>query len=80
MAKMYPLHADFQSAEMGHEIELTLDWNSGIDNNAAILYQGLTIGSIESISKIDPVKRQIIAKAKVNPRVVPYLTDQSQFI
>ncbi|WP_019029223.1 PqiB family protein [Colwellia piezophila] len=75
----YPLHADFQSAEMGHEVELTLDWNSGIDHNAAILYQGLTIGFIESFSKIDPVSRKITAIAKVNPRVVPYLTEQSQF-
>jgi len=77
--QVFPLHADFQSAEMGHEIELTLDWNSGIDHNAAILYQGLTIGMIESFSKIDPVTRKITAKAKVNPRVVPYLTEQSQF-
>ena len=75
----YPLHADFQSAEMGHEVELTLEWNSGIDHKAAILYQGLTIGVIESFSKIDPVSRKITATAKVNPRVVPYLTDQSQF-
>lgn len=75
----FPLHADFQSAEMGHEVELTLEWNSGIDHNAAILYQGLTIGVIESFSKIDPVSRKITAIAKVNPRVVPYLTDQSQF-
>jgi paraquat-inducible protein B len=75
----FPLHADFQSAETGHEIELTLDWNSGINHNAAILYQGLTIGSIESFSKIDPKARKITAKAKVNPRVVPYLTKQSQF-
>ena len=75
----FPLHADFQSAEMGHEVELTLEWNSGIDYNAAILYQGLTIGFIESFSKIDPVSRKITATAKVNPRVVPYLTDQSQF-
>ena len=64
---------------MGHEVELTLEWNSGIDHNAAILYQGLTIGVIESFSKIDPVSRKITAIAKVNPRVVPYLTDQSQF-
>ncbi len=77
--QVFPLHADFQSAEMGHEIELTLDWNSGIDHNAAILYQGLTIGTIESFSKIDPKTRKITAKAKVNPRVVPYLTEQSQF-
>ena len=75
----FPLHADFQSAEMGYEIELTLDWNSGINHNATILYQGLTIGTIESFSKIDPKSRKITAKAKVNPRVVPYLTDQSQF-
>jgi paraquat-inducible protein B len=75
----FPLHADFQSAEMGYEIELTLDWNSGVNHNASILYQGLTIGTIESFSKIDPKSRQITAKAKVNPRVVPYLTDQSQF-
>ena len=75
----FPLHADFQSAEMGHEIELTLDWNSGVNHNAAILYQGLTIGSIDSFSKIDPKTRKITAKAKVNPRVVPYLTEQSQF-
>lgn len=75
----FPLHADFQSAEMGHEVELTLDWNSGIDHNAAILYQGLTIGVIDSFSKIDPVSRKITAIAKVNPRVVPYLTEQSQF-
>lgn len=77
--QIFPLHADFQSAETGHEVELTLDWNSGIDNNAAILYQGLTIGAIESIAKIDPKSRKIIAKAKVNPRVVPYLTEQTQF-
>jgi len=77
--QLFPLHADFQSAEMGYEIELTLDWNSGINHNATILYQGLTIGSIESFSKIDPKRRKITAKAKVNPRVVPYLTDQSQF-
>lgn len=77
--KIFQLHADFQSAEMGYEIELTLDWNSGINHNATILYQGLTIGTIESFSKIDPKSRKIIAKARVNPRIVPYLTDQSQF-
>ena len=77
--QIYPLHADFQSAETGHEIELTLDWNSGINHNATILYQGLTIGTIDSFSKIDPKSRKITAKAKVNPRVVPYLTEQSQF-
>lgn len=75
----FPLHADFQSAETGHEIELTLDWYSGVNHNAAILFQGLTIGAIESFSKIDPKTRKITAKAKVNPRVIPYLTDQSQF-
>ncbi|TMM45650.1 PqiB family protein [Colwellia ponticola] len=75
----FPLHADFQSAEMGHEIELTLAWNSGIDHNAAILFQGVTIGAIDSFSNIDPESRKITATAKVNPRVIPYLTEQSQF-
>jgi len=77
--QVFPLHADFQAAEMGHSIELTLDWNSDVNHNAAILYQGVTIGSIESFSKIDPKTRKITAQAKVNPRIVPYLTDQSQF-
>jgi len=77
--QIFPLHADFQAAEIGHSIELTLDWNSGVDHNAAIIYQGITIGAIESFSKIDPKTRKITAKAKVNPRVVPYLTEQAQF-
>ncbi|WP_159817065.1 PqiB family protein [Colwellia sp. 20A7] len=76
---MFPLHADFQSAEMGYSIELTLDWNSDINHNAAILYQGVTIGTIESFSRIDPKTRKITAQAKVNPRIAPYLTEQSQF-
>ncbi|MBL0710148.1 MAG: MCE family protein [Colwellia sp.] len=75
----FALHADFQSAEMGRDIELILDWNSGIDHHAAILYQGLTIGTIDSFSKIDLKTRKITAKAKINPRVTPYLTDQAQF-
>jgi len=77
--QVFPLHADFQAAEMGHSIELTLDWNSDVNHNAVILYQGVTIGSIESFSKIDPKTRKITAQAKVNPRIVPYLTEQSQF-
>ena len=75
----FPLHADFQSAETGHEIELTLGWDSGVNHNAAIMYQGLTIGAIKSFKKIDPKERVITAIAHINPRVVPYLTDQSQF-
>ena len=75
----FSLHPDFQSAETGHEIELTLDWNSGINHNAAIMYQGLTIGSIKSFKKIDPKTRKTTAIANVNPRIVPYLTEQSQF-
>ncbi|MCJ8319509.1 MAG: MlaD family protein [Colwellia sp.] len=76
---IYNLHEDFQAAEMGHEIELTLAWNSGIDRGAAILYQGVTVGVVDSFSSIDPEVRQIIALAKVNPRIVPYLTNESQF-
>ena len=75
----YNLYEDYQAAEMGHEIELTLGWNSGVDRGAAIVYQGVTIGVIESFTSIDPKARQIIAKAKINPRIVPYLTTESQF-
>ncbi len=76
---IFKLYEDFQAAEMGHEIELTLGWNSGVDRGAAILYQGVTIGLVESFTSIDPKARKIIAKAKINPRIVPYLTTESQF-
>jgi paraquat-inducible protein B len=76
---IFTLYEDFQAAEMGHEIELILGWNSGVDRGAAILYQGITIGIIDSFTSINPETRQIIAKARVNPRVVPYLTSESQF-
>lgn len=75
----FALYDDFQSAQMGHEIELTLDWDSGITDKASIVYQGMTIGEIKSFKKIDPQLRKIIAIANVNPRVMPYLTEQSQF-
>ncbi|WP_286270553.1 PqiB family protein [Thalassotalea hakodatensis] len=75
----FTLHPDFQTAEMGHEITLKLDWDTGIDKGALIEYQGLTLGVIESFSKIDPTSRKITAIAKVSPRVVPYLTSDSQF-
>jgi paraquat-inducible protein B len=75
----YTLHNDFQSAQMGHKIELILDWDSGVTDTASIVYQGMTIGQIKSFKKIDPQQRKIIALAKVNPRVIPYLTEQSQF-
>jgi paraquat-inducible protein B len=76
---VFKLYEDFQAAEVGHEIELILGWNSGVDRGAAILYQGVTIGTVESFTLIDPKSRQIIAKARVNPRIVPYLTSESQF-
>ena len=76
---IYKLYEDYQAAEMGHEISLTLGWDSGVDRGAAILYQGVTVGVIDSFTTIDPETRQIIAKAKINPRIVPYLTDESQF-
>lgn len=75
----YPLFASFQDAQMGHSIELVLDLNSNIDIGAAIRYQGLTLGKVDAFSEIDPLKGQIVAQAKVNPRVIPYLTEQTQF-
>lgn len=75
----YKLHPDFQTAEMGHEITLNLDWDAGIDKGSLIEYQGLTLGVIDAIDKIDPQKRKVTAVAMVNPRVIPYLTSDSQF-
>lgn len=77
--QQYTLYSNFQTAEMGHEIELELNWDSGIDDGALIRYQGLTLGKIVSLKKIDPQNRKIIALAKVNPRVSPYLTTETQF-
>lgn len=75
----YPLFSSFQTAEMGHEIILTLPWDANIEQDASIVYQGLTLGYIESFSTIDPQTRTITAVAKINPRATPYLTDQTQF-
>jgi len=77
--QQFALHSDFQTAEMGHEIELEMQWNSGIDDGASIRYQGLTLGKIVSLKSIDPEGRKVVAIAKVNPRVSPYLTTETQF-
>jgi len=75
----YTLHGDFDSAEMGHEIELMLPWDSGINVGATIIYQGLTLGRISSFIDINPQARYVQAKAHINPRVKPYLTEESEF-
>jgi paraquat-inducible protein B len=75
----YQLHSDYKTAEMGHDITLTLNWDSGVDRGAAIMYQGIKLGMIDSFTKIDAETRKITAKAKIDPRVIPYLTDETQF-
>ena len=75
----FPLHDDFLAAQMGHTIRLVLGWNTHVDVGTPIVYQGLTIGRIESLEKIDPESRKITAVVKMNPRVEPYLTSDSQF-
>ncbi|NQZ21471.1 MAG: MCE family protein [Colwellia sp.] len=75
----FTLYSDYETANMGHEIQLTLNWNSGIDRGAAIMYQGLTLGKITEFIRIDPQARIIIASAIINPRIIPYLTSDSQF-
>jgi paraquat-inducible protein B len=77
--QQYPLFSSFQTAEMGHDIILTLPWDANIEQDASIVYQGLTLGYIESFSTIDPETRTITAVAKINPRATPYLTSQTQF-
>jgi paraquat-inducible protein B len=75
----FTLYSDYETAEMGHEIQLTLNWDSGIDRGAAIMYQGLTLGKITDFTRIDPQGRVIVASAKINPRIIPYLTSETQF-
>lgn len=53
----FVLHPDFQTAEMGHDITLILDWDAGIDRGSQIEYQGLTLGVIDSFEKIDSTLR-----------------------
>lgn len=77
--QQYQLFSNFQTAEMGHEIELILHWNANIEPGASILYQGLKLGYIESFTTIDSQTRKITALAKINPRAIPYLTSQTQF-
>jgi len=77
--QIFTLYSDYETANMGHEIQLTLNWNSGIDRGAAIMYQGLTLGKITEFTRIDPQARIIIASAIINPRIIPYLTTDSQF-
>lgn len=75
----YTLYESFELAEMGHDITLVLNWNSGLDSGAPIKYQGITLGYVHEFTKIDPQERIVVAQAKVNPRVIPYLTDMTQF-
>ncbi|WP_181902277.1 PqiB family protein [Thalassotalea euphylliae] len=75
----YKLHQHFQDAEMGYAINLKLDWNSELDAGAAIVYQGITLGRLESFTNINPLTREITALAKVNPRIAPYLNSSTQF-
>ncbi len=75
----YTLFSDFQTAEMGHEIKLVINWDANVDRGANIIYQGLKLGIIDTISNIDPQTRKITALAKINPRAVPYLTSETQF-
>ncbi|NMP30645.1 MCE family protein [Thalassotalea sp. M1531] len=75
----YELHSNFQEAEMGHTITLDLAWDADIDIGAPIVYQGITLGKLESFTDIDPETRKIQAQAKINPRVRRYLTTETQF-
>jgi len=75
----FPLFNDYLDAQMGHDVRLTLGWNSHIDIGAPVVYQGLTVGRVKAFDTIDPASRKIIASVKMNPRVEPYLTSESQF-
>jgi len=76
---IYQLYADHQSAKVSHEIDLVLAWNSGLDLNAAIIFQGIQLGKVVAFNKIDPDNRKIYAKAIIDPRLISYLTQGSEF-
>ena len=75
----FTLYSGFEAAQLGHEIELILNLDSGIDRGAAIMYQGITLGVVDKVISIDAESRKIRAKAKVDPRIIPYLNSQSDF-
>ncbi|WP_448213975.1 MlaD family protein [Colwellia sp. MEBiC06753] len=75
----FQLHANFQDAELGKTISLDLDWDSSIDVGTPIVYQGITLGRLDSFTKIDPATKKIQALAKINPRVDQYLNTETQF-
>ncbi|GLX83806.1 hypothetical protein tloyanaT_00580 [Thalassotalea loyana] len=75
----FVLHRDFDTAKLGYEVELTFAWDSGIEQGASIVYHGMTIGRVDEITKIDSDKHMLSAKAKINPRLSPYLTTNTQF-
>ena len=78
--QQFTLFADYQSAEMGHEITLILNWDAGIDRGAAIEYQGITLGVIEDYEKIDPQARQITANSESEPKSSPLFDDQESVL
>ncbi|MAG76896.1 MAG: PqiB family protein [Colwelliaceae bacterium] len=77
--KEYKLFENFQAAEMGHNITLDLAWDADLDVGAPIVYQGITVGKLESFTDINSDTHQIQAIANINPRVKPYLTSATEF-
>ncbi|MEW6983952.1 MlaD family protein [Colwelliaceae bacterium 6471] len=75
----FPLYADYAAAQMGEEITLNLEWDSGLEVGAAIMFQGLTMGKISAFTSFDPQEKRITAKANINPRLSPYLTTDTEF-
>ncbi|QOL26449.1 MCE family protein [Thalassotalea sp. LPB0316] len=75
----FVLHRDFDTAKLGYEIELNFAWDSGIEKGAPIVYHGMSIGRVDEITAIDATNHMLTAKAKMNPRIAPFLTDESQF-
>ena len=76
---VFSLYDDFSDAETSLNIELVLDWNAGIDEGTAIVYQGIEVGEVIDFINIDEKQRKIFVTAQMDPRVEPYLKDQTQF-
>jgi len=75
----FPLAGSFDEARMGRTIRLTLDRDTGVHEGTRIRYQGVEIGRVMAIDRIDMATATLYATAGIDPRFAPYLSDQTRF-
>lgn len=73
------LAASFDEARMGQTIHLTLARDTGVHEGTRIRYQGVEIGRVMAIDRIDMATETLFATAGIDPRFAPYLSDATRF-